>query len=200
MRYLAMVTTHGMIKKADSRAFEQVRRSGIVAITLKKGDALRGVALTAPKDEILLVTARGQAIRFRESDVRAMGRAAAGVKAMRLKRDDRIVGVNIIAAGDPAAEILTVMDRGFGKKTAVKEYKRQRRGGSGIKTAKLTAKNGAIVSTHLVRGEEELVAISQKGQVIRTALTNVPALGRATQGVRIMRLDEGDRIASTTTL
>ncbi|MBI4132186.1 MAG: DNA gyrase subunit A [Candidatus Sungbacteria bacterium] len=201
LRYLALVTAHGMIKKVDSRVFDNVRRSGIVAITLKKGDLLKGVALTAPKDELLLVTARGQAIRFRESDARAMGRAASGVKAMRLRREDRIVGVNVIASGgDPNAQLLVVMDRGFGKKTPVKEYKRQRRGGAGIKTAKLTAKNGAIVSTHLIRDAEELIAISQKGQVIRTALKDVPALGRATQGVRIMRLGEGDRIASTTTL
>ncbi len=201
-RYLAMVTTHGMIKKANSDAFDNVRRSGIVAITLKKGDALRGVALVSPKDEILLVTARGQAVRFRESDVRAMGRAAAGVKAMRLKREDRIIGVNIISASgeNQNAELLVVMDQGFGKKTPLKEYKRQKRGGSGIKTAQLTSKNGAIISTHLIRGENELIAISQKGQVIRTALKGVPTLGRATQGVRIMRLDEGDRIASTTTL
>ncbi len=201
-RYLALVTTHGMIKKVHSDVFDNVRRSGIVAITLKKGDALRGVALVSPKDEVLLVTARGQAIRFRESDVRAMGRAASGVKAMRLKRDDRIIGVNVIttSGGDQKAELLVVMDRGFGKKTPLKEYKRQKRGGSGIKTAKLTSKNGAIVSTHLIGEENELIAISQKGQVIRTALKGVPTLGRATQGVRVMRLDEGDRIASTTTL
>ena len=200
-RYLALVTARGIIKKTDSRAFENVRRSGIVAITLKKDDALRGVAPTAPKDEILLVTSRGQAIRFRESDVRAMGRAAAGVKAIRLKRDDRIVGVNVIpSAGDGAPELLVVMDQGFGKRTPLREYKRQRRGGSGIKTAKLTLKNGAVVSTHLIRDEAELIAISQKGQVIRTVLKDVPTLGRATQGVRIMRLGAGDRIASTTIL
>ncbi|MDP3727720.1 MAG: DNA gyrase subunit A [bacterium] len=201
-RYLIMVTAHGMIKKVHSLAFEQVRRNGIVAITLKKGDHLRGVMVSAAKDEILLVTSRGQAVRFRESDVRAMGRAASGVKAMRLKRDDRIVGVNIIsaAAGEPKSELLVVMDQGFGKKTPLKEYKRQRRGGSGIKTAKLTSKNGAIVSTHLTRDASELIAISEQGQVIRTALADVPTLGRATQGVRIMRLAEGDRIASTTTL
>ena len=200
--YLTMVTAHGMMKRVAARAFENVRRSGMIAITLKKGDALRGVITTDGKDDILLVTAEGQAIRFRESDVRVMGRAAAGVKAIRLRRNDRIVGVNAIAAGgnDEGAKLLAVMAHGYGKKTPIKEYKRQRRGGSGIKTARITAKTGAVVSTHLIREEAELVAISQQGQVIRTALSDVPTLGRATQGVRIMKLEDGDAIASTTTL
>ena len=201
-RYLVMVTSQGLIKKAQASAFDNVRRSGIVAISLKKDDALRSVKLCGSRDEIVLVSARGQAIRFRESDVRPMGRGASGVKAMRLKSQDRIVGVNIISssAKNNEAELLVVMENGFGKKTAVKEYKRQKRGGAGIKTAKITSKNGAVISTHLIKEETELIAISQKGQVIRTILKDVPTLGRATQGVRIMRLDDGDKIASVTIL
>jgi DNA gyrase subunit A len=200
--YLTMVTAHGMMKRVAARALENVRRSGIIAITLKKGDVLRGVITTGGKDDILLVTAEGQAIRFRESDVRVMGRAAAGVKAIRLRRNDLIVGVNAIAAGgsEEGAKLLVVMEQGYGKKTPIKEYKRQRRGGGGIKTARLTAKIGAVVSTHLIREEAELVAISQQGQVIRTTLSGTPTLGRATQGVRIMKLAPGDKIASTTVL
>ncbi|MBI4132770.1 MAG: DNA gyrase subunit A [Candidatus Sungbacteria bacterium] len=201
-RSLVMVTDRGMIKKVQARTFESVRKSGIVAITLKKEDALRGVGLSAPKDEILLVTALGQAIRFRESDVRAMGRGASGVKAMRLKKNDHIVGVNIVKAeaGDQNAELLVIMEQGFGKKTPVRDYKRQKRGGAGLKTAKITAKNGAVVSTRIIKDETELIAISQRGQVIRTRLSDVPTLGRATQGVRIMRLSSNDKIASITTL
>ncbi len=201
-RYLVMVTDSGMMKRAEAMAFENVRRSGIVAITLKSGDALRGVAVTGGKDEILLVTAGGQAIRFRESDVRVMGRGASGVKAMRLRKNDAVIGLNIIKHGgeDQKAELLVVFREGFGKKTPIKDYKKQKRGGSGIKTAKITAKNGALVSTHIIKEESELVAISQKGQVIKTSLADVPTLGRATQGVRIMRLSENDKIASVTIL
>ncbi|MBI2055701.1 MAG: DNA gyrase subunit A [Candidatus Sungbacteria bacterium] len=199
-RYLSLVTKDGMIKRVQATAFENVRRSGIAAITLKSGDALRGVRATGGRDEILLVTANGQAIRFRESDIRVMGRAASGVKAVRLKKRDAVVGVNVIGGGEEKTELLVIFENGFGKKTPVKEYKRQKRGGSGIKTAKITSKNGAVVSTHIIKGEAELVAISRQGQVIRTHLADVPALGRATQGVRVMRLGAGDKIASTTTL
>ena len=197
---LVMVTDHGIIKKVKASAFENVRRSGMVVITLKKDDGLRGVALTLAKDEILLVTAQGQAIRFREGDIRAMGRNAAGVKAMRLKKNDHIVAVNIVKAEDQKAELLVVMEQGFGKKTAVSEYKRQKRGGSGLKTARIMPKNGAVVSTRIIRDEAELIAISQKGQVIRARLSDIPTLGRATQGVRVMRLGSGDKVASITTL
>ncbi len=200
-RYLVMATEHGMMKRVDASAFENVRKSGIVAINLDTDDALRGVALTGGKDEILLVTRQGQAIRFRESDVRTMGRGARGVKAIRLRKDDRVVSVGVVhAGGDDRASLLVVMAQGFGKKTLVKEYKRQRRGGAGIKTAKITPKNGLVVSSHIIRGESELIAISQKGQVIRTSLADVPTVSRSTQGVRVMRLGEGDRAASATIL
>ncbi|RJQ37174.1 DNA gyrase subunit A [Candidatus Parcubacteria bacterium] len=200
--FLVLVTERGMIKKVTSDAFANVRKSGIVAINLDSGDALRGVSLTSGKDEILLVTAGGQAIRFKETDIRPMGRGARGVKAMRLRKDDLVRGMNVITAvgGEERAEILVVFDQGFTKKTPVREYKRQKRGGSGIKTAKITAKNGKIVNTRIIKEEIEVVAISQKGQVIRTPLADIPTLGRATQGVRIMRLNEGDHIASFTTL
>ncbi|OHA09198.1 MAG: DNA gyrase subunit A [Candidatus Sungbacteria bacterium RIFCSPLOWO2_01_FULL_59_16] len=201
-RHLVLATERGMMKRMEARAFENVRRSGIVAINLKKDDALRGVALTGGQDELLLVTSRGQAIRFRETEVRTMGRAASGVKGIRLRGEDRVVGLAALGRGaaEGAGELLVVFERGFGKKTLIKEYKRQKRGGTGIKTAKIAAKNGAVVSIHLIRGEAELVAISQKGQVIRQHLADVPTLGRATQGVRIMKLEAGDKIASTTLL
>lgn len=201
-RSVVMVTERGIIKKVGASSFENVRKSGIIAITLKTGDALASVVVTGGKDDLLLVTKKGQAIRFRERDIRPMGRGASGVKAMRLKKDDAIVGANIIGHGtpDPTSVLLVVFERGFGKKTPLKEYKIQKRGGSGIKTAKITAKNGGVVRTRIIRGEAELIAISQKGQVIRTPLPDVPTLGRSTQGVRIMKLDDGDTLASFTLL
>ena len=127
-----------------------------------------------------------------------MGRQASGVAAMRLKKSDELVGMDVIT--NPAASLLVVSSLGYGKKTPLKQYKRQRRGGSGIKTAKVTSKTGHIVTTRVMVDEEsQIIAISQKGQVIRTELSAIPTHGRATQGVRIMRLDTGDAIASITT-
>ncbi|OHA02170.1 MAG: hypothetical protein A3C12_01160 [Candidatus Sungbacteria bacterium RIFCSPHIGHO2_02_FULL_49_20] len=196
--FLVMATKDGVIKKVEGTAFREVRRSGLIAITLKNHDALRWVKLTAGNNDIITVTKLGQAIRFSEKDVRAMGRQAAGVAAMRLKKNDELVGMDVIT--NPAASLLVVSSLGYGKKTPLKQYKRQRRGGSGIKTAKVTPKTGHIVTTRVMVDEEsQIIAISQKGQVIRTELSAIPTHGRATQGVRIMRLDAGDAIASITT-
>ena len=201
-QYLVLVTEHGIMKRVAADAFANVRKSGIVAITLKRDDALRGVTITTGQDEVLLVTDQGQAIRFRESDVRHMGRGAAGVKAIRVRKNDRVRAINIIRSSgdDKRSALLVVMAHGFAKRTALTDYKRQRRGGSGIKTAKIVPKTGGIVSSHVIRQESELIAISRKGQVIRTRLPDIPTLGRATQGVRIMKLAEGDTLASTTIL
>lgn len=211
--YIVMVTSHGIIKKVEASSFENVRRSGLIAITLKQSDALRWVKLTGGKDELMLLSLRGQAIRFSEGDVRPMGRQAAGVHAMRLKKGDEVVGMEVIAhskplalpprerSGQASSKLLVVTENGFGKQTELKHYKRQRRGGSGIKTAKVTPKTGKVIGGHIPEGEEEeLIAISRKGQVIRTALSAIPTLSRATQGVRIMRVETGDGVASITTL
>ena len=201
--YIVMTTKDGIIKKVDAASFENVRRSGLIALTLKAGDVLRWVKITGGKDEIILVTKQAQAIRFREADVRPMGRQAAGVKAIRLKKGDEVVGMDVISYQLPVTSnrLLVVMENGFGKQTPLAQYKRQRRGGSGIKTARVTPKTGAVVSGYIVGAEEEeLIAISRKGQVIRTALAAIPSLSRATQGVRIMRMEEGDGVASITTL
>lgn len=196
--YLVMATKNGIIKKVEGGAFENVRRSGLTAIKLKANDALRWVKTTHGKDEIVMVTRLGQAIRFSERDIRPMGRNAAGVKAMRLKKGDEVIGFDIIPEGEAgkSAQLLVMTELGYGKRTPVKEYKRQKRGGSGIKTAKVTSKNGAIAGMYAIIGEAELIAISRKGQVIRTALNTIPILGRATQGVRVMKLDSGDTVAS----
>lgn len=197
-QFLVMLTKQGVIKKVEAGAFGDVRRSGLIAISLKSGDELRWVKVTNGANDLIAVTKLGQSIRFSEKDVRPMGRSAAGVTAMKLKKSDEVVGMDVIT--DPASNLLVVMSQGYGKQTPLKQYKKQRRGGSGIKTAKVAPKNGHVVSTHVIDKEEsQIVAISQRGQVIRTELSAIPTLGRATQGVRILRLDEGDHLATITT-
>ena len=197
---LLMVTKNGVTKKSDASAFRDVRRSGLIAITLKENDELIAAKFVGPKDEVSLITYEGQAIRFKASDIREMGRTAAGVTGMKLKSGDHIVAADVLHAGEEDREILVVMENGFGKTTVAKEYKVQNRGGSGIKTAKITSKTGKVIGgaalSHEERTEGELVVMSQKGQVIKLPLKDVPTLGRDTQGVRIMKMRAGDSIAS----
>jgi len=198
---LMLVTKNGIAKKMSSTSFNDVRRSGIIAIRLDKDDQLVSTLLTEKSDEIIVATTTGQAIRFKESDVREMGRTAGGVSGIRLTKGDEVIGVDVIKKNAESASgagfFLTMSANGFGKKTALKEYKVQKRGGSGIKTAKVTAKTGKLIVGKVLAGEEEeLIAMSKKGQVIRTALKDIPTLGRQTQGVTIMRLRSGDGIAS----
>ena len=198
---LVMITKGGIIKKVDSKHFEDVRRSGIIAIHLQKDDVLCWVEHAEKGDHLILTTKKGQAIRFKESDARQMGRSAQGVRAMRLKKGDLLVGADVISGKEKEALILVVSENGFGKKTKVSEYRLQRRGGSGIKTAKVTPKTGNLVAAKVLAPDlEEIIAISKKGQVIRTSLKEISQLGRATQGVRIMRLKQKDQLASITCL
>ncbi|MFA4820185.1 MAG: DNA gyrase subunit A [Candidatus Aenigmatarchaeota archaeon] len=216
--FLMMVTKNGTIKKTALEEFENVRKSGIIAIKLDKGDALKKVVKTSGEDDIILTTKAGIAIRFKEKDIRAMGRSAAGVRGIRLKKGDEVVGMDVIAKDQPADNppsanppasgggqkpgkryLLVVMENGYGKRTDVSQYKVQGRGGSGIKTAKITPKTGGIIMACILEPaveEEDLIVISRKGQVIRTGVKSISLLGRATQGVRIMRLEEGDKVAS----
>jgi len=194
-KYLAMVTRDGIMKKTAIVEFENVRKSGLIAINLKKGDLLRRVQKTTGEDEIILVTKKGQAIRFKEKEIRPMGRSAAGVKGIRLKRRaDEVVGMDVIKSQN---YLLVVTENGYGKRTDLKEYRLQGRGGTGIKTAQVTQKTGDLVASRVLLGaEEDLIVISQKGQVIRTKISQIPKLSRATQGVRIMKLEAGDKVAS----
>jgi len=195
--YLVMATQSGIIKKTSLTELENVRRSGLIAIKLDKGDQLGWADLSSGKDEIILVGQGGQAIRFKEKDVRPMGRGAAGVRGIRLKKSDLVIGMQIIS--DQNLKLLVITENGFGKATSLKQFKVQKRGGSGLKAAKVTSKTGAIVTARLLRAEDEdLIVISNKGQVIRLSLKDVPALGRATQGVRIMKLEVKDKVASIT--
>ncbi len=197
---LMMVTRNGVAKKSDAAAFKDVRRSGLIAITLKDDDSLIAAKFVGKGDEMSLVTRKGQAIRFKESDVREMGRTAAGVTAMKLGKGDVIVSADVIKKGENKAEILVVTENGYGKTSPVKEFKVQNRGGSGIKVAKVTDKTGVVVGACVIlaeeRGDGELVIMSKKGQVIKLPFKDVPTLGRDTQGVRVMKMRAGDAIAS----
>lgn len=193
--FLVMATQNGIVKKTALVDFANVRRTGIIAIGLKKGDMLQWVKLSTGNDQIVLSTSLGQAIRFKESQIRAMGRTASGVKGINLKKGDSVVSLDIVAEkADPNTSILTVMGNGFGKQTKISQYKVQGRGGSGIKTAKVTSKTGTVVASLLVDKQLELLALSAKGQIIRTELSGIRLAGRATQGVRIMNLNSGDKI------
>jgi len=200
---LIMMTKQGVGKKVSADNFLDVRRSGLIAIKLSDGDELISADFVEKGDESVVVTANGQAIRFKESDIREMGRNATGVRAIKLRKGDFVVGANVIRKDKKeGADLLVIMENGYGKKTKIKEYKVQKRGGSGIKTAKITGKTGKLISAKVVvEGEtEELIAISKKSQVIRVDVKEVSELGRQTQGVRIMKLYEGDSIASLTCL
>ena len=195
---LMLITKNGTAKKMSGESFKDVRRSGIISIRLDKGDELISALLTDKGDEVMVATAQGQSIRFKESDIREMGRTAGGVRGVKLGKSDEVISVDVVKK-DFAKDgfFLTMSANGFGKKTALKEYKVQKRGGSGIKTAKVTPKTGKLIVAKVLTGEEEeLIAMSKKGQVIRTALKDIPSLGRQTQGVTIMRLRAGDGIAS----
>jgi len=201
---VVFVTQEGVVKRVAAKSFADVRRSGIIAISLKGADTLVSAHLAAEVDTVSIVTAKGQSIRFEVEDVREMGRTAGGVRGISVKKGDRVVSAEVIptvTAKD--SSLLVVMSKGYGKRTEMSEYKVQGRGGSGMKTAAVTPKTGEIIGAKVVVGdlnEEELVVISKKGQVIRTSVSGIPSLSRATQGVRVMRLYEGDSIASIVAL
>ena len=197
---LMMFTQNGVAKKSDASSFKDVRRSGLIAITLKADDSLISARFVGKGDELSLVTRGGQSIRFKEADVREMGRTASGVTAMKLGKGDEIVSAEVFTKGAKDLEILIVTEDGYGKATPAKEYKVQNRGGSGIKTVKVTDKTGKVVCGIVISAEErkegELVIMSKKGQVIKLPLKDVPTLGHDTQGVRVMKMRAGDQIAS----
>lgn len=204
LKFLVMVTRNGIIKKTGIEEFGIVRRSGLIAINLKKDDQLIWVKASSGADEVMVMASNGQAIRFKEKDVRPMGRSAAGVTAIKLKSAATVVGMDVVAKEDKQGKfVFTLTENGFGKLSELKLYKVQNRGGSGTKTAVLTAKTGKLVSASVAKEEDtkqDILIISRKGQVIRTPFGSVAKSGRATQGVRIMRLGAGDAVASCATL
>jgi DNA gyrase subunit A len=200
-KFLVMATRNGLIKKVAREEFAKVRRSGMIAMGLKGDDELKWVEATSGNDQVMLSTEDGQAIRFAEGDVRAMGRTASGVTGIRLRKGDHVISMDVISKATDVTklEVLIITENGLGKKTPLADYKVQHRAGSGIKTVKITEKTGKIVSMYILNNGEEhdLVVISKHGQTIRTSLNAISTLGRATQGVRVMRMSEGDKVASS---
>ncbi len=197
--FLFMVTRNGVVKKTAIADFQNIRRSGLIALNLKKGDLLCQVKKTSGDDEVIFVTKKGQSVRFKEKQVRPMGRQASGITGMRLKAGDMVIGVGIIKKTNQQNLLLIVSEKGYGKKTDLKEYRLQGRGGSGVKAMNVTPKTGDVASGEIISGEEEdLIVVSGHGQVIRTPLSAVPKLSRTTQGVRLMKLNEGEKAATIT--
>ncbi len=196
---LMMITAEGVAKKTKAADFHDVRRSGIIALKLSPGDELMRAAFVDKGDTVIVATRKGQSIRFKESDIRVMGRTALGVHAMKLDSGDRIIGADVARASEKEGDLslLVLSEHGFGKQTKLKEYKVQKRGGSGIKCTAVTDKTGALMASRILTPDmSEIIVVSRKGQVIRTELTGVPLSGRSTQGVRIMKLRAGDSIAA----
>jgi DNA gyrase subunit A len=207
-KFLAMVTKKGIIKKTEVDKFRNIRKGGIAAITLEKDDDLEWVKITHGDDDMILVTKLGQAIRFSEKDLRPMGRNAMGVRGVRLRTmkakdkeefTDAVVGMEIInqATKKLNPDVLIISSNGYGKRTPVDNFKVQHRGGVGIKAANVTEKTGSLVGVRMISlDEEDLIVTSQKGNVIRTSIKNISKLGRVTQGVRVMKLADNDKVAS----
>ncbi|MCM8761465.1 MAG: DNA gyrase subunit A, partial [Candidatus Omnitrophica bacterium] len=191
--FLMMVTKAGLVKKTALSAYSNPRKGGIIGIGLEPGDELIDVKMTDGNQEILIATKEGKAIRFKESQVREMGRAAKGVRGIGLGKKDSVIGMEVVK---PEQTVLTVTAQGFGKRTDFKEYRLQSRGGKGIINIKVTGKNGEAVGLNAVSDKDELMLITEKGMIVRSPVKDIRTTGRSTQGVRLMRLDPGDRVAS----
>ena len=197
--FLVMTTEQGVIKKTSLEDFSNVRRTGIIAIKLNGNDSLKWVKMSYGKDEIIIATMQGQSIRFKESQIRAMGRNTSGVRGIRLKKGDSVASMDLIKDGASKDDrFLVIMEHGYGKQTKISEYRLQSRGGSGIKTANITSKTGKLVSAQIVSTEEEIIAISHKGQTIKTRIAEVRIASRSTQGVKIMTLEASDKVVGIT--
>lgn len=193
--YLFMATCKGTIKKTPLKDYANIRTNGLIAIKLDEGDELRWIKPTSGDSDVIVSTSAGQAVRFNEKDARPMGRAARGVRGVRLRPNDQVVGMDVI--DDDKANLLVISSNGYGKMTKVANFPSHKRGGVGIKAAVVTAKTGPIISVRTIdEGANEILLISKNGQAIRVGLKDVPSLGRTTQGVRIMRLSVGDSVSS----
>lgn len=192
--YLFFTTKKGRVKRTEIQAFKNIRANGIRAIELRENDELLAVRHTNGTQEILLGASNGKAIRFLETDVRPMGRTAAGVTGMRMSEGDEVIGAALIENDDQT--ILAVTQNGYGKRSKASLYRLQQRGGKGVKTVQVTEKNGPLVKLRGVNEEDDLVLLSNKGMMIRLPLDQISETGRATQGVRLMRLQDGHQIAN----
>lgn len=191
---LIMCTIRGTVKKTPFEQYKNVRQSGLIAINLDDGDELKWIRMTSGDNEVVISTSQGQAIRFHEKDARPMGRVARGVRGIRLRAGDRVIGMDIVEKG---SDIFVISKHGYGKRTSIDQFTPHARGGVGIRSAVVNDKTGELVGVkRLVTDEQELIIISKNGQTIRLSLDGIPALGRATQGVRIMRLNDTDEVVS----
>lgn len=191
--YMVMATELGEVKKTDLAMFHNLRSNGLRAFDIEEGDSLRWVAISSGNDEVILVTAKGMSIRFHEDDLRSAGRAAGGVRGIKLAGDDRVVGMTL-ARSD--AELLVATEKGYGKRTSLDSYRRQSRGGKGIKTMNLSDKTGKIVETAVVDDTDKIVIITVHGIMLKIQVKEIRSCGRSTQGVKLINLDSGDMISS----
>ena len=196
-RHVLLATRNGIVKKTELTAFSNPRPSGIIALSVEDGDALIDAVLTSGQDEMLIGTRDGMAIHFSEEDVRPMGRSAYGVKGIELEEGDQVVALEVVAEG---GTVLTVTEHGYGKRTALDEYRRQSRGGKGLINIKTTGRNGRVVGVKFLRGDEGVMLITEKGMIIRLNTADISTIGRNTQGVRLIQLEEGDHLVSVARL
>src|ERR1700744_2367736 len=191
---LIMCTTKGVVKKTPFEQYQNVRSSGLIAINLDDGDELKWIRMTNGDNEVVISTSQGQAIRFHERDARPLGRVSRGVRGIRLRSNDRVIGMDIVEEG---SSIFVISKYGYGKRTKVAQFTPHARGGVGIRSAVVNNKTGELVGVkRLLSDEQELIIISRNGQTIRLGLSDIPSLGRAPQGVRIMRLIGDEEVIS----
>jgi DNA gyrase subunit A len=193
--FVFLATQSGTVKKTPLNAFEKIRVTGIKGISIDDGDRLIGAAITSSQHDVLLVSAKGLSVRFREDKVRQMGREARGVRGMDLREGDRVVGM-VTFDRESTATMVTVCQRGYGKRTMLGDYPTKNRGGKGVITIKTSARNGEVAAIRIVADDDHLILISDKGKLIRVRVKDIPTQGRATQGVRVMRLEEGEQVAA----
>jgi DNA gyrase subunit A len=193
-KYFLMATKFGTIKKTQITEYEGIRKNGVIAIKLEKEDELIWVKPTDGKSELMLVTDSAQAIRFHEKEIRETGRSSVGVRGIRVREKEQVVGMDIVRKNE--GYVLIVMDRGYGKMSKLEEYQPQGRGGRGVLTARITPKTGTVISMRIMdHPNRELLIISQQGQTIRLPINTIPTLGRTTSGVRLIKLQEDDKVA-----
>jgi DNA gyrase subunit A len=196
-RYVIMITRHGTTKRVSLGEFESVRPSGLIAIRLNEGDELGWVRLTQGNDELILVTEDGQGIRFREQDVRTMGRTAAGVIGIRLAEGDRVAVAEVV---EPGAKLFLASRYGYGRCTHAEEFRTQYRGGKGVRAYRVNEVTGPVIDGRIVKDDDEITLMSESGIILRTTVARIPVLGRYSQGVHMMDLKERDAVASVARL
>ena len=195
--YIVSVTKNGYIKKTEMMAYSNLRQNGIIGLKLDNGDELVNCSVTHGKNEILVATKFGKAIRFNEDEIRSMGRASRGVTAIKFGEEgDGVIGMVVLNTEDEASTILSVCENGYGKRTPLEEYRSQSRGGKGIYTIKVTDRNGPVVGILQVSSDDQLMTITSSGKVMRFTVDEVGVIGRLTQGVRLMNVDEGEVVKS----